>query len=205
MRWILRVAFMATILSLALLPGCGWKNGGIEFGPVSFSLPVAAGVFDASVYSEAQGLPLVSGVIEQDLCTLPTEGELTEVFRQVGAIDLSSVVELSRVELQRTVLHASSGDFRDVKAVQVYFVPRNGSIFNVVNLGGAFSLSGFGDTIEIKPPDDVDLLEIIKDNDAMPGQGCPTLRVRVTGTVPEDAISWDAQIDVDAYAFLGIF
>jgi hypothetical protein len=200
-----RIIATAAALCTLIVTGCGWKNGGIEFGPVSFSLPVAAGVFDASVYPEAQGLPLVSGVLEQDLCTLPTEYELSEVFRQAGQIDLSSVIELSRVELQRTVLHASSGDFRDVKAVQVYFVPRNGSIFNIVNLGGAFSLTGFGDTIEIEPPDDVDLLEIIKENDAMPGQGCPTLRVRVTGTVPEDAISWDAQIDVDAYARLGIF
>lgn len=198
---------VASIAALCTLfaTGCGVKNGGIEFGPVSFSLPVAAGVFDASMYPEAQGLPVVSGVLEQDLCTLPTEDELSEVFRQAGQIDLSSVIELSRVELQRTVLHASSGDFRDVKAVQVYFVPRNGSIFNIVNLGGAFSLTGFGDTIEIEPPDDVDLLEIIKENDAMPGQGCPTLRVRVTGTVPENAITWDAQIDVDAYARLGIF
>jgi hypothetical protein len=198
------------IVSIAALcslfaTGCGLKNGGIEFGPVSFTLPIAAAVFDASVYPEAQGLPVVSGVLEQDLCTLPTEDELSEVFRQAGQIDLSSVVELSRVELQRTVLHASSGDFRDVKAIQLYFVPRNGSIFTIVNLGGAFSLTGFGDTIEIEAPDDVDLLEIIKENDVMPGSGCPTLRIRVTGSVPEGIVPWDAQIDVDAYARLGIF
>ena len=205
MRWNHRATPLAAVLCAVLLTGCGLKNGGIEIGPVSFSLPVAAGVFDASVYPEAQGLPLASGVIEQELCTLPTEDDLTDVFRQAGGIDLSSVVKLSRVELQRTVLHASNGDFRDVKAIQVYFVPRNGSIFNIVNLGGAFSLTGFGDTIEIEPPNDVDLLELIQENDTMPGQGCPTLRVRVTGSVPEDAISWDAQIDVDAYALLDVF
>jgi len=205
MRWNHRATPLAAVLCAILLVGCGWKNGGIEIGPVSFSLPAAAGVFDASVYPEAQGLPLASGVIEQELCTLPAEDDLTDVFRQAGEIDLSSVVKLSRVELKRTVLHASNGDFRDVKAIQVYFVPRNGSVFNVVNLGGAVSLTGFGGAIEIEPPKDVDLLELIRENDSMPGEGCPTLRVRVTGAVPEEPITWDAQIDVDAYARLGVF
>ncbi|GMV94151.1 MAG: hypothetical protein AMXMBFR82_39290 [Candidatus Hydrogenedentota bacterium] len=205
MRWNRRWVFcVVTVFSLAFA-GCGLKNGGIEFGPVSFSLPVAAGVFDASVYPEAESLPLATGVVEMDLCTLPTEDELTEVFRQAGEIDLSSFVELSRVELRRTVLHASSGDFRDVKAIQVYFVPRYGSIFNTVNLGGAFSLTGFGNTIEIEPAKDVDLLELIRENDAIPGADCPKLRVRVTGSAPDEAIAWDAQIDVDAYALLDVF
>ncbi len=204
MRWNHGLAVLVVVFGVVLGTGCGLKNGGLEIGPVSFSLPVASGVLDTSTYPQAQGLPLVSGVIEQDLCSLPTENDLTDVFRQAGSIDLSSVVKLSRVQLQRTVLHAANGDFRDVKAIQVYFVPRNGSIFNTVNLGGAYSLTGFGDTIEIEPPKDVDLLKLIQENDTMPGQGCPTLRVRVTGSVPENAITWDAQIDVDAYASLNI-
>ncbi len=190
---------------LVCLNGCGLKNGGIELGPVAVTLPVASGSFDASAFSQAQSLPLVTGVIEQDLCSLPTEDDLTQVFRQAGNIDLSGAVKLSRVQLRKTTLHATSGDFHNVKAVQAYFIPKNGSIFGIVNLGGAFSLTGFGDTIEIKPPKSVDLLELIQENDAMVSADCPKLRVRVTGTVPDQAISWEAEIDADAYAFLGIF
>ena len=203
-RFYLSAALVFCVLG-TFLCGCGLKNGGIEIGPVSFTVPAASGVFDASSFPEASALPFAMGTLEQDLCTLPTEDDLTAAFQQAGEIDLSSVVELSRVELDKTVLHATSGDFNTVKAVQMYFVPKNGSIFNAVNLGGAFSLTGFGDTIEIEPPDDVDLLELIQENDALVGEDCPKLLIHVAGSAPDESIQWDAEIHVDAYAMLGIF
>ena len=203
-RFYVRVATSACFLAVVFC-GCGFKNGGIDIGPVSFTIPAASGVFDSSAFPEASSLPFAMGTLEQDLCTLPTEDDLTAAFQQAGEIDLSSIVELSRVQLNKTVLTATSGDFSTVKAVQVYFVPKNGSIFNTVNLGGAFSLTGFGDTIEIEPPDDVDLLELIQENDALVGEDCPKLLIHVAGSAPEESIQWDAEIDVDAYAMLGIF
>ncbi|MCC6488410.1 MAG: hypothetical protein IT364_13010 [Candidatus Hydrogenedentes bacterium] len=205
MRWFYRSAAVAACVIAAIFCGCGFKNGGIEIGPVSFTLPVSAGVFDASAFPQASALPFAMGTLEQDLCALPTEDDLTDAFRMAGEIDLSSIVELSRVQLNKTMLTATSGDFSTVKAVQVYFVPKNGSIFNTVNLGGAFSLTGFGDTIEIEPPDDVDLLELIQENDALIGEDCPKLLIHVAGSAPDEAIQWNAEIDVDAYAMLGIF
>lgn len=205
MRWFYLGAVTAVCATALIISGCGFKNGGIEIGPVSFTISAASGVFDASAFPEASALPFAMGTLEQDLCTLPTEDDLAAAFRQAGEIDLSSIVELSRVQLNKTVLTATSGDFSTVKAVQVYFVPKNGSIFNTVNLGGAFSLTGFGDTIEIEPPDDVDLLELIQENDALIGEDCPKLLIHVAGSAPDASIQWDAEIDVDAYAMLGIF
>lgn len=192
------------LLAAALAAGCGVKNG-LEIGPISFAIPMGAGTMDPSVFANDANLPLLAGSVEQDLCNLPTEDQLTDVFRVAGNIDLSSVVRLSRVQLRTTVIRADRGDFRNVKAIQLYFVPRSGGVLGRVNLGGAFSLSGFGDAIEIEPRSGVDLLELIRENESLPGTGCPKLLIQAAGTAPDSPIDWQAEVEVDAYARLGLF
>ena len=192
------------LASLVAFTGCGLKNG-LEIGPITMMLPMGGGTIDPELLQGADNLPLVVGTVEQDLCSLPTEDQMTDAFRVAGSIDLSSVVRLSRVQLRRTVIRANSGDFRDVKGIQLYFVPKSGGVLNRVNLGGAFSLTGFGDSIEIEPRSGVDLLELIRDNDASLGAGCPRLLVQAAGTAPDSPIVWEAEVVVDAYARLGVF
>jgi len=186
------------------MAGCSVKNG-LEIGPIAMTIPMGSGTLDPSQFPDSGNLPILIGSVRRDICNLPTEDQLAEVFRTAGSIDLSSVVRLSRLELDQTVLHVASGSLRGIKAVQLYFVPKSGSIFGTVNLGGAYSLSGFDDTIEISPPSGVDLLELVRENDAMPGEGCPQLLVQAAGSIPEDPIEWEVQLEINGYAQLGIF
>ena len=195
---------VSAVVSAVIIAGCSVKNG-FEIGPIKMTIPMGAGVLEPSQFPDTSNLPLLIGKVRRDLCNLPTEDQLTEVFRTAGSIDLSSVVRLSRLELDKTVLHVSSGSLEGIKAVQLYFVPKSGSIFGAVNLGGAYSLSGFGNTLEIEPPSGVDLLELVRENDEMPGEGCPQLVVHAAGAVPTEAIEWEVQLEVDGFARLGLF
>ena len=181
--------------------GCSVKNG-LEIGPIEMTLPVGSGSLDPAQFPETS-LPYAIGSVEQDFCDLPTEDEVTGVFRTGGNIDVSSVVTLSRLELKKTVLHANAGALRNIQGVQLFFVPASGSIFQTINLGGAVSLTGFDDTIELKPPKNVDLLDIIKENDKIGGDNCPKIVVKAAGSVPDEPITWDAELQVDGYARLG--
>jgi len=189
---------------LILALGCSVKNG-LEIGPVSMILPMGSGTLDPAQFPDTPNQPIVIGRVHKELCDLPTEDQLTEVFRTAGSIDLSSVIRLSRLELDKTVLRVRSGTLRDIKAVHLFFVPKSGSVFGTVNLGGAYSLTGFGDSIEISAPDGVDLLALVKENDAMFGEGCPLLLIHAAGAVPDEPIEWEAQLEVDGYARLGVF
>lgn len=199
-----RGGIFAACLALVFAAGCSVKNG-LEIGPIAMQIPMGAGIIDPSQFPDPGDLPLAIGTVRRDICDLPTEEQLTEVFRTAGSIDLSSVVRLSRLQLEKTVLHVTTGSLEGIKAVQIYFVPKSGSIFGAVNLGGTYSLTGFGDTLEIEPPAGVDLLELVQENDAMFGDGCPQLVVHAAGQAPDEPIEWEAHLEVNGYARLGLF
>lgn len=191
------------VLVVVVASGCGLKTG-IEVGPIPMTIPMGSGTLDPTLFPQTDA-PIVVGRTEQTLCSLPTEEQLTELFRSAAGYGLDSILQLSRLELRKTGLRSGPGELREVKAVHLYFLPKNGSILGSANLGGAFSLTGFDDTIEIGPRNDVDLLELIRENDALPGDDCPSIQVHAAGTVPESAIAWEAELEVDAYARVGLF
>jgi hypothetical protein len=56
------------------------------------------------------------------------------------------------------------------------------------------------------PPEDVDFLELIRDNDANGVDDCPTIEIEVTAhMLPLEDVHYAAEAQLDAYARVGVF
>ena len=90
-----RSALVTAVASILLIAGCSVKNG-FEIGPIKMTLPMGSGVLDPSQFPDTGELPLVVGTVRRELCDLPTEDQLTEVFRTAGSIDLAGMGALGQ-------------------------------------------------------------------------------------------------------------
>ncbi len=84
MRNSILFSLLGLVLILAL--GCSVKNG-LEIGPVSMILPMGSGTLDPAQFPDTPNQPIVIGRVHKELCDLPTEDQLTEVFRTCFAFD----------------------------------------------------------------------------------------------------------------------
>lgn len=200
-----RNGFVA-FLVLAGLTGGGCLAGGtVEVGPIRVTT-------DAGEGSMARDLFLPKGLgpitFEQDFCGFPSEEDLSRDVLQVGGIDIRNFVRLSGLDLIQTRLVASRGDFNFIRAITVSFVPAAdvGESPEPVVLGSATSTNGLGGRIRLLSPDPVDLLELIRKNDANASGNCPKLRYEVTFSAPPlTDVEYTIDITVDGYVEVGRF
>jgi hypothetical protein len=195
-----RAGFWAATVVVAL--GCG--SQGLQVGPVPVSVPLEGGAIDPSAFILLPTLELTF-TTTQDFCDLPSEQDVIDRLPDLGGIDMARFVELDSIDLAGIVLTASSGDFEFLREITVSYVPKpvNGLPQEPIVVGYAQSDNGFGDTVALEAPDYVDLLELIRDNDANSEPGCPQLEITVTGTRPDETVTWDGQVEADIYATLG--
>jgi hypothetical protein len=193
---------VAGAVCAAALAGC--DGNGVKVGPFPVSVDLGAGSFSA----EAAGVPAgTKGTTTFDypLCELPTEEDLNELARENVESNFSRLVSLSEILVQDVTILATQGNFEGLTAIAVFYVPA--PVLGIpqlpVALGSAASIGGFDVEVNLEPLNEVDLLELVRDNDANLTDDCPTLTVVVTGEVPEIPIGWQATIMADVYGVLG--
>jgi hypothetical protein len=197
-RRILIVCACASV-SLAVI-GCGTE--GLELGPVQLSVPLGSGTFSATDLLGAKDTVVQ---VDEDICNLPTEADITTLLQQVSSIDLSGFVTITQLVLAETELLALSGDFSFLSEITLSYIPKpvDGVEQDPVVMGTASAPGGFGNTIILQPSQNVDLLALILENDANPATECPKVRFEATViSVPPSAVSWSAAVDLDAYAMV---
>lgn len=197
-----RLLYIATGLVLCATVGC--LGGVVEVGPIRFTANVGEGTLLKDLFLPKGGGPTV--MYQEDLCNLPSESDLEERFLQVGGVDISNFIRLDGLELVETKLTATSGNFNFLSSVTVSYIPApvNGQDQDPVVLGTATNQSGLGTEISLVPPEPVDFLDLIQENDDNPSQECPKLKVEMTPrAIPLQDVDYDVDVTVDAYAQVG--
>jgi hypothetical protein len=191
------------IVVVALVAACSPQ--GLTIGPVPVSLPVEGGSINPDEFILIPGGVELEFTIRQDFCALPTEQEITDRLPELASIDLSRIVRLKEIELAGLVLTATSGDFSFLREITVSYVPKSllGLEGDPVVIGYAESPDGFGDSVVLTPPSDVDLLELIRDNDDNPSPGCPQVDITIRGVRPQETVEWEGLVETDVFATIG--
>jgi len=193
-------AIVPVVLATACFPG-----GLGELGPFEVTVEAGRGSLPRDFFPAKQGLTLSR---EQPVCSLPSEDEISDEYMRVGDVDVSRFVRLSRVELQQTVFTATQGDFNFLSGLAVWYrpAPVNGEEQDAILLGSATNPEGLGAQVVLTPPDTVDFLELIRENDANRSDECPELVLELTiRSVPLQNIEYRVDTTFDAYAWVGIF
>jgi hypothetical protein len=198
------LAMAAMVVGLVLsFSGCGGPF--VEVGPVSFTTEIGSGTLLEDIFTRKGGVPISH---QEDFCDMPSEQALEEQFLQVGDVDISKFVRLSRLELVESTITATQGDFNFLSAMTVRFIPApvNGAEQDPVVLGTASNANGLGTVVVLTPPAPVDFLDLIQQNDANPSSECPKLELEVTvRAIPTQDVSYTAEVSIDAYAEIGSF
>jgi hypothetical protein len=149
---------------------------------------------------------LTTVTVDQDFCNMPSEQTLSDEVLKVGKFDLSKFVKLSRLDLVHLTLTATQGNFDFVTALTVSYVPAEGAPGSAdpVVLGTASDADGLGTDVTLTPPEAVDILKLIQQNDANTSGTCPKLRFEATvSSPPSSNVQYDISLTVDAYARVG--
>jgi len=204
---------MCLALGMGILVLAGSGCSPVEVGPIQVVINAGEAVLpppglglkgDLPPFGDLpplEDLPPLS--ITQPFCDLPSEAELTERIQSVGGFDVSRFARISAVELTETRFVAVDGDFSFANSASIHLTPVGGEVFS---LGEASAPEGFGDAIILVPTEKVQLLEIIRANDAAPSELCPLLELQFTMgalTVPE--VQFQIFVVVDAFVELGVF
>lgn len=208
MQYVRKPMIPGMVLALAailLSPGCS-PNLAIEVGPFPVTVAAGEGSFGPAdfVTKIPSGLTVTR---TRDFCEIPSEDEAAAGVRMVGNINVSRFVQLSRIELFQIVIAATEGDFGFANEVVLRYIPAHssGPAPDPVVLGVASNPSGFGSTIVLTPPEGVDFLALIRENDASGVDACPTLEIEITAhSLPLQTVRYAAEAHLDAYAMAGI-
>jgi hypothetical protein len=199
-------------LSLLMFVGCD-ANGKVEVGPIALTMPATAGTIDPAEMIPADlpieldaGIPLPV-MFEVPYCELPTEADVTAVYEQVAGSQLGDIAELSRLDLVQVTLNALEGSFGQALWVEVHFQPA--PVLGIpqfpVVLGRSVGLTGSETEIILTPPNEVDLLELIRQADENIDDECPSIRVIVLPLqMPSEPITYTVDLEIDAYAALNV-
>lgn len=202
---ITRILAVASMVAGLLLTFSGCGGAFVEVGPVRFSTQIGSGTLLEDIFTRKGGIPISH---REDFCDMPTEAALEDQFLQVGNVDISKFVRLSRLELVETTITATQGDFNFLSAMTVRFIPApvNGIAQDPVVLGTASNANGLGTVVVLTPPGTVDFLDLIQQNDANPSNKCPQLEMEVTvRAIPTQDVAYTAEVSIDAYAEIGSF
>lgn len=200
-----RILAITAMLAGLVLPFSGCGGAFVEVGPVSFTAEIGGGTLLEDIFTRKGGVPITH---QEDFCDMPSEEALEDQFLQVGDIDISKFVRLSRLELVESTITATQGDFNFLSSMTVRFIPApvNGVEQDPVVLGTASNANGLGTVVVLTPPEPVDFLDLIQQNDANPSSECPKLELEVTvRAVPTQDVTYIAEVSIDAYAEIGSF
>lgn len=117
-----------------------------------------------------------------------------DAFIEEAAGELvAGLVHLESVELIKTVMTATEGNFNDFTKIGFFYQAGGQRI----DLGTAESGSGLGTVVELAPPAPVDLLDVVA--------SCESMGIAVSGVVPapENTPSWETVISVVITARIG--
>ncbi len=178
--------------------GCG---AGFEVGPEQITIDVQGGTLAQADFQKA------AATIPVDLCDLPTEAELKEELQNaVPGIDLANLVQFSRMEIVNATVTATSGTFLGVDSVTAEYVPKpvGGQAQTPISLGSVTAPPAMGTTLVFTPPSTVDMLALVRANDANSGPGCPQINTVFTATTaPSGGVTWTTTITVNVWARIG--
>ena len=184
----------AAICFLGLLTSC--PHNPPVLGPFRVTAPVGDASFVSTLFGGKGGLPVTT---RQKFCDMPSEEELQDEVLQVGNVDLSTFIQLHELQLVKTTITATSGDFGFVTDMTVKFIPKPGSGSPVV-IGTASNPNGFDTEIVLEPTDSVDFLELIRANDAGDPNTCPKLEYTITFSQPWlSDVEYHVDVTVDGY------
>jgi len=189
------------VLAGCLLTGCDTK--GLVLGPYPLVLELGAGEIPADAFGE--GIPGVPApvTLRMDYCTMPTEEQIAIALEDTVGPGLASVLRIGSIELESIRIDATAGDFSSLYALVLHYIPGSATALGRVELGSAFSLTGFGSEVVLHPGSQVDLLDPIRENADGAPQDCPQLELFLVGTAPEQAVAWTAEAMVDVYVVVG--
>jgi hypothetical protein len=196
-----RVHLILPLLCATALTAC--DGAGVKVGPFPVAVDLGSGTFSA----ESLGVPAgTKGTtsFELPLCNLPSEDDLNVLLAENVDETVARLVSLSEIIVRDVTLLATRGDFGGLTAIAVFYVPAPllGIPQLPVALGSATALEGFGVEVNLQPLNEVNLLDVVRENDSNPGDECPTLLVVLTGEVPASPIDWEAMIMADVYGLL---
>lgn len=187
--------------ALALITGA--CSSSLEIGPIRVAVPMGEYSLSPELFA---GKDAVATTHEAYLCGMPSEAVVTGAFRLSSGLNLGNLVQLSRLELVRLDLRALYGDFSNITELAVFYLPADAQDTGAlpVLLGQAASPGGFGPSVALQPLDDVDLLALIRENDASNSPDCPRALFQVTVQgAPVSETDFEIDLVVDAYARLG--
>lgn len=180
-------------------------GGTLEVGPVRVTESMGSGSLAPAMFP-AKALTTIT--IYEDFCDMPSEQQLSDEVLQVGNIDFSKFVQLSHLNLVHGTLTATAGNFDFMTELTVSYVPSVGAPGNPdpVVLGTANNPGGLGTEVTLIPPDALDVLDLIRQNDANTSGQCPKLRYDMTvSSAPASNVQYDISMTVDAFALVGLF
>ncbi|MBI4558556.1 MAG: hypothetical protein HY706_13315 [Candidatus Hydrogenedentes bacterium] len=202
-----RRATLNGVLATGILLGIATvkcTSGPVEIGPLGFTVKIGEGVLLQDLFSQNAKVPLE---YRENFCALPSEQDLVSRFAQVGAINLSQIIHLSALNLTRTTIVATAGDFNFVSAMTVRYVPApvDGQPQPAITLGSASNPNGLGSTVVLTPPESVDFLELIRANDLNSAAECPQLEIEMEiRSVPAADVHYETHVTIDAFALIGL-
>jgi len=189
------------IVALSLTqPGCT-GNGTLRLGPFGLMIPAGEGSLLRDLF-----LPKIVVSHSEDVCDLPSEADIAAMAGSLGSIDLSSILAVSDLNLIQTIVTATSGDFNFLTAMTVRWIPApvNGQAQTPVVLGTASNPSGLGTQVILVPTAPVDLIDLIRMNDANTSMDCPKIELEIDANgVPLGDVEYTVDLDIDAYIEVG--
>lgn len=198
----LKQGAVAAVAAL-LMAGCG---AGFDIGPIELTIDLGDGQLAAVDFAGVSRLPAIDATVTQPLCDLPTEEDLQNALQDaVPGIDISRIVSLSRIEVAEIAIEASQGDFSSIAAMELAFIPKpiGGVPQDPIILGSAAAPPALGTEIALVPPQTVDMLDIVRANDANAEAACPQVEFSVSGTPPAQTIHWEGTMTVNVWARIG--
>ena len=189
----------AVLLSAVVTSGC-MEGQKIILGPIPLIIPVGTGIIDAVSIGLPPGIPSTVET-EFPFCEVLTEDDILAVLEQILGPTLAPIFEVTEIELTGARMTALQGDLSGLTDLRAYYMPvaEPGMEPELVLLSSATSETGFGQSIQLEPAAEIDLLDLIRENENTSGEGCPSILVELSGLVPEEFIVLEAEIQVDVY------
>lgn len=167
-------------------------------GPVQIALPAGEASLPLSILKQETPIG-----ISIPYCDLPSEEGISQMIREVGGFDVSRFVRIRAIELQETRFEATSGDFSFANAARLDLELFNDETFE---LGTASAPQGFGPALVLRPTTTVDVLSIIRANDANTSAICPVLSAEFNlNALAVPATTFEITVVLDAFVELGLF
>jgi hypothetical protein len=146
-----------------------------------FSIPNLGGLVAGVDIPEDLEIP------ELPVCgSMPTRADIDALIKKTLGSVIGNLVKLESVTLANTTLTATDGSFKDLTYFGIYWQPSpiEGVDQAKIDLGYGASTLGLLSPLVLTPTSEVDFLTLIDNESGNSNNECPSLGVRVLGSVP---------------------